>query len=152
MSASPAAEHERERQYAEEMRAKGHIEVDGKWVSKEQLELEKLRAEIEAMKKEKERLHISVTVINKTLSSGTVPRWSVDHELRVNGKLVDTMTNKSTMANFETVEVKVGDKITARSMWKNGYGAVGIVYDKPADKWPTVEKGTSSYTITIRQY
>ena len=90
---------------------------------------------------------ISVKIINVHLTDA-VPRWSVEHELRVNGRVVDTMTNTSTIVDFSDIEVKVGDKVTARSMWKNAYGAVGTVFVYAPD-WPIADIGKTSYTVLL---
>lgn len=76
--------------------------------------------------------HLSFTIKVETIDVSLFdewPKWSVDHELRINGRVVDKVTNTSASAKFEDVEVKVGDKISARSGWKNGYGAVGEVFE-----------------------
>ena len=97
------------------------------------------------------RFTVSVAVISQPYGGG-VPRWSVEHEIRVNGKVVDSITNQSMMATFEGVEVVVGDKITARSMWKNGYGAVATTCDRVNGDWPVVSLGTTTYLLTIGEF
>ena len=133
----------------ENMKSKGYINVDGKWLSHEQMQIEKLKAELEEIKEKNKKFRINVKVMNQTANS--FPRWSVDHELRINGQIVDRITNKSTIVSFEGVEVNIGDKISARSIWKNGFGAPG---DTPYDKgdWPIVEKRKKQYFIITRQY
>jgi hypothetical protein len=144
---------EEQRKHDDEMRSKGLVQVDGKWMSKEQMEVEKLKAELEAMKKKNERTRITIIVINKPITDGTFPRWSVDHELRINGRDVDKITNNSLSAKFEDVEVQIGDKISARSVWKNEYGAATETpYQEPKGPWPVVGAEKKEYLIVIGQY
>jgi hypothetical protein len=94
----------------------------------------------------------TITVTNRPWADDIFPRWSVDHELRINGRLVDKKTNTSRTVKFEDIEVKAGDKITARSLWKNGYGVVGETYERPEGTWPVVELGTTRYSIVLKRY
>ena len=66
---------------------------------------------------------VDIDAVSELSGNFITPRWSVDHEIRVNGKKMDSTTNSSGSCSFSGVEVKIGDKITCKSMWKNGYGA-----------------------------
>lgn len=90
---------------------------------------------------------VKVTNINPLM----VPKWSVDHELRINGKVVDKITNQSKVAEFEGVEAIVGDKISARSMWKNAFGTALNTFATPAGEWPIVSTDKNNYEITTTQ-
>jgi DNA-directed RNA polymerase subunit RPC12/RpoP len=75
------------------------------------------------------------------------PRWSAQHELRINGRVVDKVTNTSASAQFVDVEVRAGDKINAWSGWTNAFGTVLAVFD-----WPdpvVAEIGKTRYIIDL---
>lgn len=119
--------------------------------------IKRQKAEIAQKQQEQERaLQIAresfaatVTVSNQHwIDIGIEPRWSVEHELRINGQVIDRIKSTKSTVVFQGVKVKTGDTITARSLWLNGFGVSDKEYDfcKP---WPVVERNKLDYSIVL---
>jgi hypothetical protein len=93
------------------------------------------------------QMPITASIFAADYSPFEYPKWSVDHELRINGRAVDKITNKLNGGCFKNVQLKAGDKITACSMWKNGYGAVAEVFDYCEPD--VAEVGKISYVVNV---
>lgn len=74
-----------------------------------------------------------------TMGGNQWPRHSVTFELYVNGNRVRNQDSSSISAKFPSVTVKEGDRVSARALWRNGYGAVART-DESYDQSITVDK------------
>jgi hypothetical protein len=98
-----------------------------------------------------ESFTLTATVRAFTLKGNYFPNHSITYELLVNGEKVRSLDGTSTSMEFPNVPVKVGDVVTGRALWRNGYGAVGKI-NESYDKKHTVSAGDRNGKVWLQTY
>jgi len=95
---------------------------------------------------------MTATVRAFTMKGCNWPSHSITFELLVNGEKVRTLDSQSVSAEFTSVPVKVGDVLTGRALWRNGYGAVAGVNETPKETTHTVTDSDKGNAVSLQTY